>query len=138
MYSAPVLRHVNFNLPFILETDASDFAVGAVLLQPSSLDSSELHPVAYASRKLVSAERNYSVYDKELLGLIFAFGKWHAYLFGAVHPIKVYTDHSNLQFFNKLQLLSSRHLRWKLFFQNKIMILFSLIVRLRLMLLRTR
>jgi hypothetical protein len=65
--SAPALRHVNFNLPFVLETDASDFALGAVLLQPENLDSKVLHPVAFASRKLTKAERNYSTYDKELL-----------------------------------------------------------------------
>jgi len=76
------------------------------------------HPVAYASRKLVDAEKNYSVYDKELLGLIFAFGKWHQFLFGAMFPIKVLTDHANLQYFHTRQLLNNRHLRWKLFLQN--------------------
>jgi hypothetical protein len=65
--SAPALRHVNFNLPFVLETDASDFALGAVLLQPENLDSKVLHSVSFASRKLMKAERNYSTYDKELL-----------------------------------------------------------------------
>ena len=118
MASSPVLRHVDFNLPFVVETDASDFALGAVLLQPEFSGSTVLHPVAYASRKLVAAERNYSVYDKELLGLIFALGKWHQFLFGAVHPVRVLTDHSNLQYFHTRQLLNNRHLRWKLFLQN--------------------
>jgi hypothetical protein len=118
MSTTPVLKHVDYNLPFIVETDASDFALGAVLLQPDVLGSVHLQPVAYASRKLVAAERNYSVYDKELLGLIFAFGKWHQFLFGAAHPVRVLTDHSNLQYFQTRQLLSDRHLRWKLFLQN--------------------
>lgn len=118
MVSAPVLKHVNFNLPFIVETDASEFALGAVLLQPESISSLVLHPVAYASRKLATAERNYSVYDKELLGIVFALGKWHQFLFGALFPVKVFTDHSNLQYFKTRQLLNSRHLRWKLFLQN--------------------
>ena len=118
MSSTPVLKHVNFNLPFIVETDASDYALGAVLLQQENLESSIFHPVAYASRKLVPAERNYAVYDKELLGLVFAFRKWHQYLYGARFPIQVRTDHANLQYFQTRQLLNSRHLRWKLFFQN--------------------
>lgn len=118
MVNTPVLRHVDFNLPFIVETDASDFALGAVLLQPEHLNSDLYRPVSYASRKLSSAERNYSVYDKELLGIIFAFGKWHSYLYGAQHTIQVYTDHSNLQYFRTRQLLSGRHLRWKAFLQN--------------------
>lgn len=80
MVSAPVLKHVDFNLPFVVDSDASEFALGAVLLQPEQMYSNVLHPVAYASRKLVAAERNYSVYDKELLCLIFAFGKWHQFL----------------------------------------------------------
>ena len=118
MASTPVLKHVDFNLPFVVETDASDYALGAVLLQPESLESSVFHPVAYASRKLVAAERNYAVYDKELLGLVFAFRKWHQFLYGARFPIQVRTDHANLQYFQTRQLLNSRHLRWKLFFQN--------------------
>ena len=118
MVSSPVLKHVDFNLPFVVETDASDFALGAVLLQPERLGSSVLHPVAYMSRKLIAAERNYSVYDKELLGLIFALGKWHHFLFGAIYPVRVLTDHSNLQYFHTRQQLNNRHLRWKLFLQN--------------------
>ena len=89
-----------------------------MLLQPETLGSDVLRPVAYASRKLAAAERNYSVYDKELLGLVFAFGKWHQFLYGALHPIKVFTDHSNLQYFRTRQLLNSRHLRWKLFLHS--------------------
>ena len=80
--STPVLKHPNFNLPFVLETDASAFALGAVLLQPETLTSDILHPVAFASRKLSKSEINYSTYDKELLGVIFGFAKWHQFLYG--------------------------------------------------------
>ena len=118
MSSTPVLRHINFELPFFVETDASNYALGAVLLQPESLESSIFHPVAYASRKLSKAERNYSAYDKELLGIIFAFGKWHQFLYGALHQVKVLTDHSNLQYFRQRHLLNNRHINWKLFLQN--------------------
>lgn len=74
--------------------------------------------MSYASRKLSKAERNYSAYDKELLGIIFAFGKWHQFLYGAQHQVKVLTDHSNLQYFRQRHLLSNRHVNWKLFLQN--------------------
>jgi transposase InsO family protein len=116
--NAPVLQHVNFNLPFIVETDASNFAVGAALLQPESEFSSTLRPVAYASRKLRAPERNYSVYDKELLGVVYAFSKWHQFLHGARFPVKVFTDHSNLQYFRTRQSINQRHLRWKTLLTN--------------------
>ena len=77
-----------------------------------------MHPVAYMSRKLIAADRNYSVYVKELLGLIFALGKWYQFLFGAIYPVRVLTEHSNLQYFHTRQQLNIRHLRWKLFLQN--------------------
>ena len=114
MSSTPVLRHINFELPFLVETDASDFALGAVLLQPETLGSLNFRPVAYASRKCCKAERNYSAYDRELLGIIFAFGKWHQFLYGALYQIKVLTDHSNLQYFRQRHLLHNRHINWKL------------------------
>lgn len=113
-----MLRHIDFNLPFILETDASDFAVGAVLLQPEGIGSNLIHPVAFTSRKSTKAERNYSTNDKELLGLIFAFGKWHQYFYGTLFPVQEITDHANLQHFRTRNMLNNRHLNWKLFLQN--------------------
>ncbi len=66
--SSPVVIHPDVNKQFYLETDASEFAIGAVLLQKSSSD--HLHPVAYYSRKLLPAESNYTVHDKELLAIV--------------------------------------------------------------------
>ena len=118
MILIPVLKHVDFGLPFWVETHASDYALGAVLLPPENSVSSVLRPVSYASRKLSKPERNYSAYDKELLGFIFAFGKWHQFLYCGHHQVKVVTDHSNLQYFRQRHLLSNRHVNWKLFLQN--------------------
>ncbi|GJP56888.1 hypothetical protein CLOM_g15946 [Closterium sp. NIES-68] len=87
----PVLRIADPHRPFELITDASDLAVGAVLLQ----DFDEgLQPIAYESRKLKPAERNYPDHDKELLATVHAFNVWHCYLTGA--DVTVRTDHKSL------------------------------------------
>ncbi len=65
--NAPVLCHVDRTKPFHIEPDASNYAVGAVLLQ---YHQDQLHPVAYHSHKLSQSERNYTVHDKELLAII--------------------------------------------------------------------
>jgi hypothetical protein len=84
--SAPILIHLDPTKPFIVETDASDFALGAILSQ-FGIDGL-LHPVAFYSRKLTSAKINYQVYDKELLAIITAFEQWRPYLAGAPHRVK--------------------------------------------------
>ncbi len=76
--SAPILIHPDLAKPFIVETDASDFALGAILSQ-FRIDGL-LHPVVFYSRKLTSAEINFQVYDKELLAIITAFEQWRPYL----------------------------------------------------------
>ena len=95
--TAPILRHADPSRPFILETDASDFALGAVLSQ--SGEDGLLHPIAYHSRKFTAAEINYEIYDKELLAIVDSFEVWRHFLEGAQHPITVFTDHKNLLYF---------------------------------------
>jgi len=104
--STPVLIHPNLAKPFIVETDASDFALGAILFQ-SGIDGL-LHPVAFYSWKLTSAEINYQVYDKELLTIITTFEQWRPYLAGAQHQVQVLTDHKNLMYFTTTQTLNCR------------------------------
>ncbi|MBW0474125.1 hypothetical protein O181_013840 [Austropuccinia psidii MF-1] len=67
--TAPILSHFNPSLPAIVETDASDYALGAVL---SQVNDSGKHPIAFDSCKLLSAELNYEIHDKELLGIVWA------------------------------------------------------------------
>ena len=66
--SAPVLAHVDLQKPFIIEADASDFALGSILSQQG--DDEKLHPVAFHSRKFDTAESNYEIHDKELLAIV--------------------------------------------------------------------
>jgi hypothetical protein len=95
--STPVLIHPDPTKPFIVETYASDFALGVILSQ-SGIDGL-LHLVAFYSQKLTNAEINYRVYDKELLAIITTFKQWRPYLARAQHRVQVLTDHKNLLYF---------------------------------------
>jgi len=61
---------------------------------------------------MIDAELNYDIYDKELLAIVKAFRQWRAYLEGTSHPVQVYSDHNNLQYFTTTKLLSRRQARW--------------------------
>ena len=108
--SAPILQHFQPDLPLTIEVDASDFALGCILSQPS-LDGS-LHPICIYSHKFTPAELNYPIYDKELLAVVSAFQQWRVYVEGAVLPASVYTDHKNLEYFSTARTTSRRHARW--------------------------
>jgi RNase H-like domain found in reverse transcriptase/Integrase zinc binding domain/Chromo (CHRromatin Organisation MOdifier) domain/Integrase core domain len=108
--SAPVLAHFHPDRPSTLETDASDYAIAAVLSQPDA--NNILHPVAFYSRKLTPAELNYEIHDKEMLAIIVAVKEWRAYLEGASHPFVVCSDHRNLEYFTTTKVLNRRQSRW--------------------------
>ena len=99
-----------------METDASDFAIGAILLQPNKQD--KWQPVAFISKSFSPAERNYEVYDKEMLAIMHAFYEWSHYLRGAQEEIEVLTDHQNLTYFRKPQNFNQRQARWVLDLQE--------------------
>ena len=109
-----ILIFPDYEKEFVVETDASDFAVGCVLSQLSDKDN-VLHPIAFHSRSLTPTELNYTIYDKELLAIITAFTVWRHHLEGAKFPIQVITDHRNLLYFKKPQHLNQRQIRWSLF-----------------------
>jgi hypothetical protein len=92
--TAPVLKIANPYRPFLLKCDCSDYALGAVLSQVCYKDR-ELHPVAFLSRSLIQSEKNYEIFDKELLAIVAAFKEWRQYLEGNPHRLKaiVYTNH---------------------------------------------
>jgi hypothetical protein len=87
-----VLAHPRFDQPFILSTDASDYAVSAIL---SQLHNGKERPIGFASRMLNAAERNYSTTHKELLAVVFGTHIYRCYLYG--RKFKVITDHAALK-----------------------------------------
>ena len=115
--TAPILVHPDPSRQFIVEVDASDSGVGAVLSQRSPADQ-KLHPCAFYSRRLAPAERNYSIGDRELLAVKLALEEWRHYLEGAEHPFVVWTDHKNLSYIKMAKRLNSRQARWALFFDR--------------------
>ena len=90
--------------PFQIEADASKYASGAVLTQMDS--NGDRHPVAYFSKTFNDTERNYEIYDRELLGVIQALKEWHHYIQGSGHTTIVHTDHQNLTYFKSAQKLN--------------------------------
>ena len=96
--------------PFRMETDASDFAVAVILSQED--DEGRWRPVAFMSKALNDAERNYEIYDKEMLAVMQGFYEWAHYLKGNDAVTEVLTDHQNLTYFRKPQNLNRRQAQW--------------------------
>jgi hypothetical protein len=107
---APILATFDPAKKIILETDSSDFAIGACLNQPD--ENGKFKPIAYYSRKLSPAELNYDIHDKELLAIVVAFEQWRVYLEGSTHTVQVWTDHKNLIYFTTTKVLNRRQVRW--------------------------
>ncbi|GJW57926.1 reverse transcriptase domain-containing protein [Tanacetum coccineum] len=108
----PVIVSPNWNLPFELMCDASDFAVGAVLGQK---DGKNFHPIYFASKTINSAQQKYTVTKKELMAVVFAFDKFRSYLI--LSKTIVHTDHSALRHLFKKQDAKPRLIRWILLLQ---------------------
>src|SRR6267378_4462492 len=100
----PVLKQPELDKLFELEVDASGFAVGAVLLQRGK--DNKQHPIGYYSATLIEAERNYDIYDLELLAIVKALRNWRPFLASSPHIITVHTDHANLQYWRQPHKIS--------------------------------
>ncbi|MBW0570599.1 hypothetical protein O181_110314 [Austropuccinia psidii MF-1] len=87
--TAPILSHFNPSLPTIVETNASSYALGAVL-----------------------TELNYEIQDKDFLGIVWALKYWRAFLLSLSFPFEVLTDHSSLQYFISLKVLTRHQAHW--------------------------
>ncbi len=107
LIAAPVLCSPDFSQTFTIQCDASDTGLGGVLTQ--ELDGGE-RVIAYCSRTLSRAERNYTVTERELLALLFSLEKFRMYVEGTV--FKVITDHASLLWLNNLKDPSGRLARW--------------------------
>ena len=91
--TAPVLRLPDFERQFVVTTDVSDVAVGAILEQDFG---NGLQPVAFANRKLNGAKMRYSAYERELLGIVRALAQWKHY-FRGLHSVVIQMDHAPLR-----------------------------------------
>jgi hypothetical protein len=112
--TAPILQYPDFTKEFRLSTDASDYGVGAVLSQLDQEGRDK--PIAFASRTLNSAEKNYAVVEKEALAMIWAIQYFRHYLWGK--PCRILTDHAPLRWLLRKQSTSARLQRWALKLQD--------------------
>lgn len=111
--TAPIIQPPDWEFPFELMCDASNFALGAVLAQRIGRAS---HVIAYASRTLDSAQANYTTTEKELLAIVFALDKFRSYLLGS--KVIVFSDHAALKFLLKKPDAKPRLIRWMLLLQE--------------------
>ncbi|GJY95137.1 reverse transcriptase domain-containing protein [Tanacetum coccineum] len=116
---APILVAPDWDLPFEIMCDASDFAVGAVLGQRKT---KHFQPIHYASKTMTDAQAHYTTTEKELLAVVYAFEKFRPYL--VLSKTIVYTDHSALKYLLAKQDAKPRLLRWILLLQE-----FDVIIR---------
>ncbi|GKC91304.1 reverse transcriptase domain-containing protein, partial [Tanacetum coccineum] len=115
----PILVAPDWDLPFELMCDASDFAIGAVLGQRKT---KHFQPIHYASKTMTDAQAHYTTTEKELLAVVYAFKKFWSYL--VLSKCIVYTDHSALKYLFNKQDAKPRLLRWVLLLQE-----FDIIIR---------
>jgi hypothetical protein len=107
--TAPVLLIPDLSLPFTVVTDSSGYALGMELSQDHG---NGLQPVAFMSKKMLAAEKNYPVHEQEMLAIICALKEWRHYLHGNKFKIIVITDHKSLKYFDTQPNLSTRQARW--------------------------
>jgi hypothetical protein len=109
----PVLMMPDHTKPFQIESDASKYATGAVLTQMDS--NGDRHPISFISKTLSPTERNYEIYDRELLAIIRALEEWRHYIQGSAHMTVVLSDHKNLTYYREAKKLNRRQARWSLY-----------------------
>ena len=110
--ATPIMRHFDQDRPVMIETDASNFAIGAILSQ--KFKDGKIHPVSFLSKKLSDAEFNYDVFDKEMLAIVYAVEKWRQFLQGSTFKTTIFSDHQNLSYFTGKVVRNRRQARWAL------------------------
>ncbi|XP_068240734.1 uncharacterized protein [Palaemon carinicauda] len=111
--SHPIVKLPDLTKDFVLQVDASNVGLGAILMQYVD---GERWPVQYASRKLKGAEQNYSVIEKECLAVVWAVKKFYQYLYGKAFVIE--SDHQPLKYLNSAGHINSRLMRWAMYLQQ--------------------
>lgn len=112
--TVPVLVQPDPHCQFVVEVDASDVDVGVVLSQWA--EDGRLHPCAFFSQRLSTAERNYDVGNRELSAVKLALKEWRHWLEGMEQLFLVWTDHNNLAYIQTAKRLNSQQAEWALFF----------------------
>ena len=113
LVSPPIMRSPNWDLPFEIMCDASDYAIGAVLRQR---EDKKAFVIYYASKTLDSAQSNYTTTEKEFLVVVFALEKFRSYIVGS--PITIFIDHATLKYLLSKQDTKPRLTRWILLCQE--------------------
>ena len=114
IFSEPVLRSPNHDKQMILQTDASNRGIGAVLSQVD--DNGEEHPIVYIIRKLLPREERYSIVEKECLAIVQAVKTLNIYILGIDFILQ--TDHHALYWLDRIQTKNARLARWSLYLQS--------------------
>ena len=110
---APILLMPDTAKPSVVESDASKWATGGVLWRWD--DSRNWHPCGFISHSFDQIQRNYEIYDCELLGIVCTLKTWHHYLQGSQFPTVILSDHKNLIYFRTAQKLNCHQVHWSLF-----------------------
>ena len=113
LIEAPILQSSNWDLPFEIMCDASDYAVGVVLGQRLDKKSTAIY---YASKTLIEAQINYTTTEKELLAVVYALKKFRPYILGSI--IIIYTNHAALKYLLSKKEAKPRLIRWVLLLQE--------------------
>ena len=114
LVSKPVLAVADPNKSYILHTDASDHAMGAILMQED--ENGEAHPIAYASKTFNDAQRNYDTTEREALAIVWALQHFNTYCEG--HRYTLLTDHAALSYIRSNTNSSKRIYRWQVLLQG--------------------
>ena len=113
LVSPPIMQSPNWDLPFEIMCDASDYAIGAVLGQK---EDKKAFVIYYASKTLDFAQSNYTTTEKEFLVLVFALEKFRSYIIGSL--VTIFTDHAALKYLLSKQDTKSNLTRWILLYQE--------------------
>jgi len=109
----PVLAAPDLDKEFKVEADTSNYTTGGVLSVKCS--NGMWRPVTFILKSLSDIERNYEIYDKEMLAVVRCLEVWRHFLEGTTTKFKIWTDHKNLEYFMKAQKLNRRQVRWALY-----------------------
>jgi len=109
----PVLVTPNLDKKMRVEADVLEYTTGRVLLMKCKNE--KWRPVAFISKSLNEAERNYEIHDKEMLAIIRYLEKWRHLLEGAQGRFEIWSDHKNLEYFMSNQKLNKRQAQWALY-----------------------